>query len=148
MSEDLSKLEKKHTAVRSMLMISKIAGTINDVNEPVDQFKAFLEQLNGKEKLWNLTTLKRDGGFDIGALLRFLNLEIRSRELSFQINNRKPCRHFPAPQERAKNKNSFFPGHGKKLPLSRTQNNSLPPRRGEQRPEAENIYTVTKSHER
>ncbi|GFX27238.1 uncharacterized protein TNCV_1564181 [Trichonephila clavipes] len=53
MSEDLSKLKKKRTAVRSSLTkwINKIEGMINNENEPVDQFEAFLEQLNNKERL-------------------------------------------------------------------------------------------------
>ncbi|GFR20885.1 hypothetical protein TNCT_647361 [Trichonephila clavata] len=57
MSADLSKLKKKRNAVRSMLtkLINKIEGTINDENEPVDQFEAFLEQLNEKER--NLNSL-------------------------------------------------------------------------------------------
>ncbi|GFS57583.1 hypothetical protein TNIN_198581 [Trichonephila inaurata madagascariensis] len=57
MSEDLSKLKKKRTAVRSSLtnLINKIEGTINNENEPVDQFEAFLEQLSDKES--NLSLL-------------------------------------------------------------------------------------------
>ncbi|GFX79790.1 hypothetical protein TNCV_4981021 [Trichonephila clavipes] len=62
MSEDLSKFKKKRTAVRSSLtkLINKIEGKINE-NEPVDQFEAFLEQLNDKESnLSLLNTLIED----------------------------------------------------------------------------------------
>ncbi|GFY77070.1 hypothetical protein TNIN_301661 [Trichonephila inaurata madagascariensis] len=60
---DLSKLKKKRTAVRSSLtkLINKIEGTINNENEPVDQFEAFLAQLNDKESnLSQLNTLIQD----------------------------------------------------------------------------------------
>ncbi|GFY59293.1 hypothetical protein TNIN_234201 [Trichonephila inaurata madagascariensis] len=63
MSEDLSKFKKKRTAVRSSLtkLINKIEGKINSENEPVDQFEAFLEQLNDKESnLSLLNTLIED----------------------------------------------------------------------------------------
>ncbi|GFW03838.1 uncharacterized protein TNCV_2049541 [Trichonephila clavipes] len=63
MSEDLSKFKKKRTAVRSSLtkLINKIEGKINNENEPVDQFEAFLEQLNDKESnLSLLNTLIED----------------------------------------------------------------------------------------
>ncbi|GFU78833.1 hypothetical protein TNCV_4771961 [Trichonephila clavipes] len=63
MSEDLSKFKKKRTAVRSLLtkLINKIEGKINNENEPVDQFEAFLEQLNDKESnLSLLNTLIED----------------------------------------------------------------------------------------
>ncbi|GFY43762.1 hypothetical protein TNIN_101871 [Trichonephila inaurata madagascariensis] len=55
MSEDLSKLKKNRTAVLSILTksINKIEGTINNENEPIDQFEAFLEQLNDKESYLN-----------------------------------------------------------------------------------------------
>ncbi|GFW11263.1 uncharacterized protein TNCV_3807831 [Trichonephila clavipes] len=56
MSEDLSKFKKKRTAVRSSLtkLISKIEGKINNENEPVDQFEAFIEKLNDKESTLSL----------------------------------------------------------------------------------------------
>ncbi|GFW42982.1 uncharacterized protein TNCV_649061 [Trichonephila clavipes] len=63
MSEDLSKFKKKRTAVCSSLtkLINKIEGKINNENEPVDQFEAFLEQLNDKESnLSLLNTLIED----------------------------------------------------------------------------------------
>ncbi|GFV73772.1 hypothetical protein TNCV_4879561 [Trichonephila clavipes] len=63
MSEDLSKFKKKRTAVRSSLtkLINKIEGKINKENEPVDQFEAFIEQLNDKESnLSLLNTLIED----------------------------------------------------------------------------------------
>ncbi|GFW75513.1 hypothetical protein TNCV_5091861 [Trichonephila clavipes] len=63
MSEDLSKFKKKRTAVRSSLtkLINKIEGKINNENEPVDQFEAFIEQLNDKESnLSLLNTLIED----------------------------------------------------------------------------------------
>ncbi|GFT08839.1 uncharacterized protein TNCV_2407001 [Trichonephila clavipes] len=63
MSEDLSKFKKKRTAVRSSLtkLINKIEGKINNENESVDQFEAFLEQLNDKESnLSLLNTLIED----------------------------------------------------------------------------------------
>ncbi|GFW08520.1 hypothetical protein TNCV_2775421 [Trichonephila clavipes] len=63
MSEDLSKFKKKRTAGRSSLtkLINKIEGKINNENEPVDQFEAFIEQLNDKESnLSLLNTLIED----------------------------------------------------------------------------------------
>ncbi|GFX69730.1 DUF1758 domain-containing protein [Trichonephila clavipes] len=63
MSENLSKFKKKRTAVRSSLtkLINKIEGKINNENEPVDQFEAFVEQLNDKESnLSLLNTLIED----------------------------------------------------------------------------------------
>ncbi|GFW11172.1 hypothetical protein TNCV_5131831 [Trichonephila clavipes] len=53
---DLSKLKKKSTAVRSTSTkwLNKIEGTIDKENEPVDQFEAFLDQLNDKESNLNL----------------------------------------------------------------------------------------------
>ncbi|GFV49684.1 uncharacterized protein TNCV_4042581 [Trichonephila clavipes] len=239
MSEDLSKFKKKRTVVRSSLtkLINKIEGKINNENEPVDQFEAFVEQLNYKEsnlsllntliedllsvdtiiedmeaseeikemiifwktklsskirrinsdsiqvdtvsrniqvidsnsfecmninlpKLhinkysgnyseWSLESLEvkggsysnlltpillkqipselvlefnrsqRDEGFDLSALSRILHLEVRSREQASQINNQKPCHYSPPPQDRTKNKCSYFPGQRMKPPPNR-----------------------------
>ncbi|GFV32399.1 uncharacterized protein TNCV_1676851 [Trichonephila clavipes] len=55
--------QNKRTAVRSSLtkLINKIEGKINNENEPVDQFEAFIEQLNDKESnLSLLNTLIED----------------------------------------------------------------------------------------
>ncbi|GFT69867.1 hypothetical protein TNCV_399251 [Trichonephila clavipes] len=63
MSEDLSRFKKKRTAVRSSLtkLINKIEGKFNNENKPVDQFEAFIEQLNDKESnLSLLNTLIED----------------------------------------------------------------------------------------
>ncbi|GFW02214.1 uncharacterized protein TNCV_4989271 [Trichonephila clavipes] len=244
MSEDLSKFKKKRTVVRSSLtkLINKIEGKINNENEPVDQFEAFIEQLNDKESnlsllntliedrlsvdtitedmeaseeikekiifwktklsskirrinsdsiqidlekkhviyahlsnLLNLTPVRnptdivglrnlydraetqirileslgvkgesysnlltpillkqilselvlefnrsqKDEGFDLSALLQFLHLEIRSRERASQINNHKLCHYSPPPQDRTKNKGSYFPGQRMKPPPKR-----------------------------
>ncbi|GFY23977.1 uncharacterized protein TNCV_4896581 [Trichonephila clavipes] len=178
MSEDLSKFKKKRTAVRSSLtkLINKIEGKINNENEPVDQFEAFIEQLNDKESnLSLLNTLiedrlsvdtitedmeaseeikekiifwktklsskirrinsvsiqipselvlefnrsQKDKGFDLSALLQFLHLEIRSRERASQINSHKLCHYSPPPQDRTKNKGSYFPGQRMKPPPNR-----------------------------
>ncbi|GFY13536.1 hypothetical protein TNCV_4959061 [Trichonephila clavipes] len=196
MSEDLSKFKKKRTAVRSSLtkLINKIEGKINNENEPVDQFEAFIEQLNDKESnLSLLNTLiedrlsvdtitedieaseeikekiifwktklsskirrinsdsiqvekvsrkiqvidsnsfenipselvlefnrsQKDEGFDLSALLQFLHLEIRSRERASQINSHKLCHYSPPPQDRTKNKGSYFPGQRMKPPPNR-----------------------------
>ncbi|GFQ95874.1 transposon Tf2-9 polyprotein [Trichonephila clavata] len=53
---------------------------------------------------------QKDEGFDLGALLQFLNWEIRSREPAFEINKHKPCHYSPPPQNRTKNKHSYFAG--------------------------------------
>ncbi|GFU22914.1 uncharacterized protein TNCV_4270751 [Trichonephila clavipes] len=212
MSEDLSKFKKKRTAVRSSLtkLINKIEGKINNESEPVDQFEAFIEQLNDKKKylsllntliedrlsvdtltedieaseeikekiiFWktklsskirrinsdsiqnlydraetqirsleslgvkgesysNLLTpillkqipselvlefnrSQKDEGFDLSALLRFLYLEIRSRERASQINSHKLCHYSPPPQDRTKKKGSYFPGQRMKPPPNR-----------------------------
>ncbi|GFV98530.1 hypothetical protein TNCV_4848601 [Trichonephila clavipes] len=59
---NLSKFKKKRTAVRSLTkLINKIEGKINNENEPVDQFEAFIQQLNDKESnLSLLNTLIED----------------------------------------------------------------------------------------
>ncbi|GFX22688.1 uncharacterized protein TNCV_2994231 [Trichonephila clavipes] len=205
MSEDLSKFKKKRTAVRSSLtkLINKIEGKINNENEPVDQFEAFIEQLNDKESnLSLLNTLienrlsvdtitedmeaseeikekiifwktklsskirrinsdsiqvdtvsrniqvidsnsfeylstpfllkqipselvlefnrsQKDEGFDLSALLQFLHSEIRSRERASEINSHKLCHYSPPPQDRTKNKGSYFPGQRMKPPPNR-----------------------------
>ncbi|GFX38566.1 uncharacterized protein TNCV_3206341 [Trichonephila clavipes] len=221
MSEDLSKFKKKRTAVRSSLtkLINKIEGKINNENEPVDQFEAFIEQLNDKESnlsllntliedrlsvdtitedmeaseeikekiiFWKtklsskirelILTLSRnptdivglrnlhdraetqirslaslgvkgesysnlltpillkqipselvlefnlsqkDEGFDLSALLRFLHFEIRCRERASQINSHKLCHYSPLPQDRTKNKGSYFLGQRMKPPPNR-----------------------------
>ncbi|GFX34109.1 hypothetical protein TNCV_1698571 [Trichonephila clavipes] len=63
---------------------------------------------------------QKDEGFDLGALLRFLNLEIRSRERASQIDNHKPCYYSSPPQDRTKNKSSISPDNAKSHP--RTEN--------------------------
>ncbi|GFV15093.1 uncharacterized protein TNCV_2085861 [Trichonephila clavipes] len=50
---------------------------------------------------------EKDEGFDLSALLRFLHFEIRCRERASQINSHKLC-HSPPPQDRTKNKGSYF----------------------------------------
>ncbi|GFT05035.1 uncharacterized protein TNCV_530911 [Trichonephila clavipes] len=62
---------------------------------------------------------QKDEGFDLSALLRFLHLEIRSRERASQINSHKPCHYSPPPQERTKNKGSYFPRQHMKPPPNR-----------------------------
>ncbi|GFX54712.1 uncharacterized protein TNCV_2822331 [Trichonephila clavipes] len=57
---------------------------------------------------------QKDEGFDLSALLRFLHLEIRSRERASQINSHKLCHYSPLPQDRTKNKGSYFHGQGMK----------------------------------
>ncbi|GFV90197.1 reverse transcriptase domain-containing protein [Trichonephila clavipes] len=47
-------------------------------------------------------------GFDLSALLRFLHFEIRCRERASQINSHKLCHYSPPPQDRTKNKGSYF----------------------------------------
>ncbi|GFX09480.1 uncharacterized protein TNCV_4698661 [Trichonephila clavipes] len=64
---------------------------------------------------------QKDEGFDLSALLRFLHLEIRSRGRVYQINNHKPCHYSPPPQNRTKNKSSYFPGQRLKPPPNREQ---------------------------
>ncbi|GFX68215.1 uncharacterized protein TNCV_1807691 [Trichonephila clavipes] len=62
---------------------------------------------------------QKDEGFDLSALLRFLYLEIRSRERASQINSHKLCHYSPPPQDRTKNKGSYFPGQRMKPPPNR-----------------------------
>ncbi|GFS58436.1 hypothetical protein NPIL_420121 [Nephila pilipes] len=59
-SEDLSKLKKNRTAVRSMMtkLIYKIKGTINSESETVEEFEVFLEQLSEMEN--NLNSLNKE----------------------------------------------------------------------------------------
>ncbi|GFV20125.1 uncharacterized protein TNCV_4194231 [Trichonephila clavipes] len=59
---------------------------------------------------------QKDEGFDLSALLQFLHLEIRSRERASQINSHKLCHYSPPPQDRTKNKGSYFPGQRMKPP--------------------------------
>ncbi|GFX38426.1 uncharacterized protein TNCV_2344011 [Trichonephila clavipes] len=62
---------------------------------------------------------QKDEGFDLSALLRFLHWEIRSRERASQINSHKLCHYSPPPQDRTKNKGSYFPGQRMKPPPNR-----------------------------
>ncbi|GFW42593.1 uncharacterized protein TNCV_4257871 [Trichonephila clavipes] len=51
---------------------------------------------------------QKDEGCDLSALLRFLHFEIRCRERASQINSHKLCHYSPPPQDRTKNKGSYF----------------------------------------
>ncbi|GFX14209.1 uncharacterized protein TNCV_1767031 [Trichonephila clavipes] len=62
---------------------------------------------------------QKDEGFDLSALLQFLHLDIRSRERASQINSHKLCHYSPPPQDRTKNKGSYFPGQRMKPPPNR-----------------------------
>ncbi|GFT31252.1 transposable element Tc3 transposase [Trichonephila clavipes] len=62
---------------------------------------------------------QKNEGFDLSALMHFLHLEIRSRERASQINNHKLCHYSPPPQDRTKNKGSYFPGQRMKPPSNR-----------------------------
>ncbi|GFX05357.1 uncharacterized protein TNCV_1645571 [Trichonephila clavipes] len=62
---------------------------------------------------------QKDEGFDLSALLQFLHLEIRSKERASQINSHKLCHYSPPPQDRTKNKGSYFPGQRMKPPPNR-----------------------------
>ncbi|GFX40785.1 uncharacterized protein TNCV_3760091 [Trichonephila clavipes] len=59
---------------------------------------------------------QKDEGFDLSTLLRFLHLEIRSHKRASQINNHKPCHYSPPPQDKTKNKGSYFSGQRMKPP--------------------------------
>ncbi|GFV75864.1 hypothetical protein TNCV_1454611 [Trichonephila clavipes] len=76
MSEDLSKFKKKRTAVRSSLtkLINKIEGKINNENEPVDQFEAFIEQLNDKESNLSLLNTLIEDRLSVDTILKIWKL--------------------------------------------------------------------------
>ncbi|GFX27200.1 DUF1758 domain-containing protein [Trichonephila clavipes] len=62
---------------------------------------------------------QKDEGFDLSTLLWFLHWEIRSRERASEINSHKLCHYSPPPQDRTKNKGSYFLGQRMKPPPNR-----------------------------
>ncbi|GFS51946.1 reverse transcriptase domain-containing protein [Trichonephila clavipes] len=67
---------------------------------------------------------QKDEGFDLSALLQFLHLQIRSRERASQINNYKLYHYSNPPQDRTKNKGSYFPGQ-RMMPRIEKENLSI-----------------------
>ncbi|GFY71793.1 uncharacterized protein TNIN_432931 [Trichonephila inaurata madagascariensis] len=92
---------------------------------------------------------QKDEGFDLSALLRFLHLEIRSGERASQISNHKPCHYSPPPQDRTKNKGSYFPGQHMKAPPNRIQSrpHSFPTLLGKVEPRGGKCLYCNKGHE-
>ncbi|GFV68857.1 uncharacterized protein TNCV_1985221 [Trichonephila clavipes] len=183
MSEDLSKFKKKRTAVRSSLtkLINKIEGKINNENEPVDQFEAFIEQLNDKESNLSLLNTLIEDRLSVDTItedmeaseeikekiifwktklsskirrinsdsIQFLHLEIRSRERTSQINSHKLCHYSPPPQDRTKNKGSYFPGQRMNPPPNRVhlRPHSFPTPWEKVEPRSRKCLYCNKSHE-
>ncbi|GFY44780.1 reverse transcriptase domain-containing protein [Trichonephila inaurata madagascariensis] len=85
MSEDLSKFKKKHTAVRSSLtkLINRIEGKINNENEPVDQFEAFLEQLNDKESNLSLLNTLIEDRLSVNTITEDMETSEEIKEIMF-----------------------------------------------------------------
>ncbi|GFU43695.1 uncharacterized protein TNCV_1092911 [Trichonephila clavipes] len=92
---------------------------------------------------------QKDEGFDLSALLRFLHLEIRSRERASQINSHKSCHYSPPPQDRTKNKGSYFPGQHMKPPPNKVhlQPHSFPTPWEKVQPRNRKCLYCNKGHE-
>ncbi|GFT40866.1 reverse transcriptase domain-containing protein [Trichonephila clavipes] len=102
--------DRAETQIRSLESLGVKGGSYSNLLTPI-----LLKQIPS-ELVLEFNRSQRDEGFDLSALLRFLRLEIRTRERASQINNHKPCHYSPPPQDRTKNKGSYFPGQRIKPP--------------------------------
>ncbi|GFX71397.1 uncharacterized protein TNCV_2454081 [Trichonephila clavipes] len=106
--------DRAEMQIRSLESLGVKGGSYSNLLTPI-----LLKQIPS-ELVLEFNSSQRDEGFDLSALLRFLHLEIRSRGRASQINNHhKPCHYSPLPQDRTKNKGSYFPGQRMKPPPNR-----------------------------
>ncbi|GFW11041.1 uncharacterized protein TNCV_275731 [Trichonephila clavipes] len=105
--------DRAETQIRSLESLGVIGESYSNLLTPI-----LLKQIPAGLIL-EFNRSQKDKGFDLSALLQFLHLEIRSRERASQINSHKPCHYSPPPQDRTKNKGSYFPGQHMKPPPNR-----------------------------
>ncbi|GFV42576.1 DUF1758 domain-containing protein [Trichonephila clavipes] len=105
--------DRAETQIRSLESLGVKRESYSNLLTPI-----LLKQIPS-ELVLEFNRSQKDEGFDLSALLRFLYLEIRSRERASQINSHKLCHYSPPPQDRTKNKGSFFPRQRMKPPPNR-----------------------------
>ncbi|GFV46072.1 uncharacterized protein TNCV_1256301 [Trichonephila clavipes] len=86
--------DRAETQIRSLENLGVKGGTYSNLLTPI------LLKQTPSEIVLEFNRSQKDEGFDLSTLLRFLHLEIRSRERTSQINNHKLCHYFPPPQNR------------------------------------------------
>ncbi|GFV62145.1 uncharacterized protein TNCV_4109481 [Trichonephila clavipes] len=96
--------DRAETQIRSLEGLGVKGESYSNLLTPI-----LLKQIPS-ELVLEFNRFQKDEGFDLSTLLQFLHLEIRSREQASQINSHKLCHYFPPPQDRTKNKGSYFPG--------------------------------------
>ncbi|GFV81788.1 uncharacterized protein TNCV_1056771 [Trichonephila clavipes] len=105
--------DRAETQIRSLESLGVKGESYSNLLTPI-----LLKQIPS-ELVLEFNRSQKDEGFDLSALLRFLHFEIRSRERASQINSHKLCHYSPPPQDRTKNKGSYFPGQHMKPPPNR-----------------------------
>ncbi|GFX18781.1 uncharacterized protein TNCV_3019381 [Trichonephila clavipes] len=105
--------DRAETQIRSLESLGVKGESYSNLLTPI-----LLKQIPS-ELVLEFNRSQKDEGFDLSTLLRFLHLEIRSRERASQINRHKPCHYSPPPQDRTKNKGSYFTGQHMNPPPNR-----------------------------
>ncbi|GFU59754.1 uncharacterized protein TNCV_3187071 [Trichonephila clavipes] len=105
--------DRAETQIRSLESLGVKGESYSNLLTPI-----LLKQIPS-ELILEFNRSQKDEGFDLSALLRFLHWEIRSRERASQINSHKLCHYSPPPQDRTKNKGSYFLGQRMKPPPNR-----------------------------
>ncbi|GFW84065.1 uncharacterized protein TNCV_1662321 [Trichonephila clavipes] len=105
--------DRAETQIRSLESLGVKGESYSNLLTPI-----LLKQIPS-ELVLEFNRSQKDEGFDLSALLQFLHLEIRSSERASQINSHKLCHYSPPPQDRTKNKGSYFPGQRMKPPPNR-----------------------------
>ncbi|GFS88985.1 integrase catalytic domain-containing protein [Trichonephila clavipes] len=105
--------DRAETQIRSLESLGVKGESYSNLLTPI-----LLKQIPS-ELVLEFNRSQKDEGFDLSALLQFLHFEIRSRERASQINSHKLCHYSPPPQDRTKNKGSYFPGQRMKPPSNR-----------------------------
>ncbi|GFT06693.1 uncharacterized protein TNCV_1852211 [Trichonephila clavipes] len=85
--------DRAETQIRSLESLGVKGESYSNLLTPI-----LLKQIPS-ELVLEFNRSQKDEGFDLSALLRFLHLEIRSRERASQINSNKPCHYSPPPHE-------------------------------------------------
>ncbi|GFT88727.1 reverse transcriptase domain-containing protein [Trichonephila clavipes] len=94
--------DRAETQIRSLESLGVKGESYSNLLTPI-----LLKQIPS-ELVLEFNRSQKDEGFDLSALLQFLHWEIRSRERASQINSHKLCHYSPPPQDRTKNKGSYF----------------------------------------
>ncbi|GFS65167.1 integrase catalytic domain-containing protein [Trichonephila inaurata madagascariensis] len=135
--------DRAETQIRSLESLGVKGESYSNLLTPI-----LLKQIPS-ELVLEFNRSQKDEGFDLSALLRFLHLEIRSRERASQINNHKPCHYSPPLQDRTKNKGSYFPLQRMKPPLNTVQSgpHSFSTLLGKVEPRGRKCLYCNKGHE-